>query len=80
MSTAKHPLFEATMARISLGAVPIDGIYWIDPKLAGGARATGVTDPGGSSKRVEVRTEAGEVARTSRSPFLLSLARLLRWS
>ena len=32
MSTSKHSLYEAILARISLGAVPIDGIYWFDPK------------------------------------------------
>jgi hypothetical protein len=34
MSTSKHSLYEAVLARISLGAVPIDGIYWFDPKAA----------------------------------------------
>lgn len=29
---SKHSLYEAVLARISLGAVPIDGIYWFDPK------------------------------------------------
>ena len=32
MNTRKHSLYEAVLARISLGAVPIDGIYWFDPK------------------------------------------------
>ena len=77
MSTSKQSQFEAAMARISFGAVPIDGIYWLDPKLAAGTRSTGVTDPDSSSKRVEARAEADEVARTNRSPVLLSLTRLL---
>jgi hypothetical protein len=77
MSTSKQSQFEAAMARISFGAVPIDGIYWLDPKMAAGARAAGVTDPDSSSKRVEVRAEADGVARTKRSPILLSLTRLL---
>jgi hypothetical protein len=34
MSTSKHSLYEAVLARISLGAVPIDGIYWFDPKVS----------------------------------------------
>ena len=34
MKTSKHSLYEAVLARISLGAVPIDGIYWFDPKTA----------------------------------------------
>ena len=77
MSTSKQSQFEAAMARISFGAVPIDGIYWLDPKLAAGKPTAGVTDPGSSSKRVEVRAEAGEVARPKPAPVLLSLARLL---
>jgi hypothetical protein len=32
MKTCKHSLYEAVLARISLGAVPVDGIYWFDPK------------------------------------------------
>jgi hypothetical protein len=32
VNTRKHSLYEAVLARISLGAVPIDGIYWFDPK------------------------------------------------
>jgi hypothetical protein len=32
MSKAKHTLFETVLARMSLGAVPMDGIYWFDPK------------------------------------------------
>ena len=34
VNTPKHSLYEAVLARISLGAVPIDGIYWFDPKAA----------------------------------------------
>jgi hypothetical protein len=32
MKTSKRSLYEAVLARLSLGAVPIDGIYWFDPK------------------------------------------------
>jgi hypothetical protein len=39
MSTSKHSLFEAVLARISLGAVPMDGIYWFDPKAIAHAAA-----------------------------------------
>jgi hypothetical protein len=80
MSTSKQSQFEAAMERISFGAVPIDGIYWLDPKLAAGTRATGVTDPDSSPKTVKARAEADEVARTNRPPILLSLARLFGWS
>jgi len=38
MSKAKHTLIEAVLARMSLGAVPMDGIYWIDPKAVRAAR------------------------------------------
>jgi hypothetical protein len=77
MTISKHSQFEAAMERISFGAVPIDGIFWLDPKVAAGRRANGGTDPGSSSKRVEARAKADEVARTDRWPVLLSLARLL---
>jgi len=33
MSKSKHALFEAVLARMSLGAVPMDGVYWFDPKV-----------------------------------------------
>jgi hypothetical protein len=29
---SKHSLYEAVLARIGSGAVPMDGIYWFDPK------------------------------------------------
>ena len=32
MNTSRQSRFEAVLARISLGAVPMDGIYWLDPK------------------------------------------------
>lgn len=32
MSKSKHTLFEAVLARMSFGAVPMDGVYWFDPK------------------------------------------------
>jgi hypothetical protein len=34
VNTHKQTRFEALVARISRGAVPIDGIYWLDPKDA----------------------------------------------
>ena len=35
MNTPKRTLFQAVLARISFGAVPVDGSYWFDPKEAG---------------------------------------------
>jgi hypothetical protein len=35
MNTHKPTLFQAVLARISFGAVPVDGSYWFDPKDAG---------------------------------------------
>ncbi|HEY3785110.1 MAG TPA: hypothetical protein VGL55_07520 [Steroidobacteraceae bacterium] len=32
MSVAKPSLFEAILARLSLGAIPVDGTHWFDPK------------------------------------------------
>ena len=40
MSIHKQSLFQAILARISLGAVPVDGSYWFDPKDAGTAKVT----------------------------------------
>ena len=33
MSKSKHTLIEAVLARMSLGAVPMGGFYWVDPKI-----------------------------------------------
>jgi hypothetical protein len=32
MKIHRHTLFEAVLARLSFGAVPVDGSYWFDPK------------------------------------------------
>jgi hypothetical protein len=34
MSTRSPSLFQTILARISFGAVPVDGHYWFDPKNA----------------------------------------------
>ncbi len=34
MSKSKQALAEAILARMSLGAVPMDGLYWIDVQAA----------------------------------------------
>jgi hypothetical protein len=47
MKTSKPSLYEAVLARISLGAVPIDGIYWFDPKAAGRADVSKQSKPAG---------------------------------
>jgi hypothetical protein len=39
MDTQKPTLFQAVLARISFGAVPVDGSHWCDPKDAGIADA-----------------------------------------
>ncbi|HET9390385.1 MAG TPA: hypothetical protein VFO44_12120 [Steroidobacteraceae bacterium] len=36
MSARKPSLFEAILARISLGSTPVDGSYWFDPKPSDG--------------------------------------------
>jgi len=38
MNTHRQTLFQAVLARLSFGAVPIDGSYWFDPKQAGTSR------------------------------------------
>ena len=64
MNTSRQSRFEAVLARISLGAVPMDGIYWIDPK--GSAAAC-------SSKRAQPSQAADR-------PAWPSLTKLLRRS
>lgn len=59
MTTHKQTLFQAVLARISLGAVPVDGHYWFDPRDAGIAP-------------VEARPKTPE---TEWSPLSLSLFR-----
>jgi hypothetical protein len=60
MNTHKQTLYQAFLGRISRGAVPMDGIYWIDPKDAGKADA-GIADAGKVDAR---KADAG----TSKSP------------
>jgi hypothetical protein len=37
MNIRTHSFFQAIFARISLGAVPVDGSFWFDPKRTGTA-------------------------------------------
>ena len=39
MKTHKERLYQAVLERMSRGAVPMDGILWLDPKLATQAQA-----------------------------------------
>jgi hypothetical protein len=49
MSTRNQSLFEAILARISFGSVPVDGMYWFDPR-AQFDRSSGVSrEHGGCS-------------------------------
>jgi hypothetical protein len=48
MNIHKQRLYRAVLARISLGAVPVDGIYWFDPKGAGTPKDAGIPDAGTS--------------------------------
>jgi hypothetical protein len=32
MSSHSHSLFQAILARLSFGAVPVDGVHWSDPR------------------------------------------------
>jgi hypothetical protein len=38
MNIRKSTFFQAIFARISLGAVPVDGSFWFDPKRTGTAK------------------------------------------
>ena len=62
MNIHKHTLFQAVLARISRGAVPVDGAYWFDPKEAGAAQSS----------------KPAPVPDADWSPVSLSLSRLLR--
>jgi hypothetical protein len=38
MKMSRHTLTQTILARLSFGAVPLDGLYWFDPRdLAGSA-------------------------------------------
>jgi hypothetical protein len=39
MNIRRHSFFQAIFARLSLGAVPVDGSFWFDPKRTGTAKA-----------------------------------------
>ena len=69
MNIHKQRRFEAFVARISRGAVPIDGVYWLDPKDARVAGAMLAKSP-----------KRAAVPETDRSPVFLPLLRLLRRS
>ena len=65
----RQTLFQAVLARISFGAVPVDGSYWFDPKDAGLADA-------GTSKWRKRRA----VPEPDWSPVGVSLSRPFRRS
>ena len=64
MNTSRQSRFEAVLARISRGAVPMDGIYWLDPK---GSAADGC------AKRAQA-------PQANRSPVWPAFTKLLRRS
>jgi len=53
--------FQALLARISRGAVPMDGIYWLEPKDGGkadvGTARPDTADPGTSKPRRDAAPE-----------------------
>jgi len=51
MSKSKHALAEAILARISLGAVPMDGVYWFDPKALRGRDSSDKSDAAKDSEK-----------------------------
>lgn len=40
MNTHRQTLFQAVLARLTFGAVPVDGSYWFDPRDAQASRTT----------------------------------------
>ena len=39
MNIRKQTRYQAVLERMSFGAVPVDGIYWLDPKASAAAAA-----------------------------------------
>jgi hypothetical protein len=37
MNSREQRRYQAVLERMSFGAVPVDGIYWLDPKQSAGA-------------------------------------------
>lgn len=64
MNTHKQTLFQTVLARLSFGAVPVDGAYWFDPKHAADQR----------------RPKPASVPDADWSPVSLSLSRRIRRS
>ena len=62
MNTPKSSLFQAILARLSFGTVPVDGAYWFDPRHTGPAEAP----------------KRPEVPHVDWSPISISLSRHLR--
>jgi hypothetical protein len=65
MSNSKHTLAEAILTRMSLGAVPMDGVYWFDPKAArkqaeSALASAGAESPVGGNERMKVSSESGQ--------------------
>jgi hypothetical protein len=69
MNIHGQTLFQAVLARISFGAVPVDGSYWFDPKDAG------IADAGAMKSR-----QRGAIQDTHWSPVSLPFSRPLRRS
>ena len=64
MSTSKQSRFEAALARISLGAVPMDGILWIDPK---GYRSESRAKGGDANVRDAAKGVTGAPAKAAKN-------------
>jgi hypothetical protein len=67
MNKHKQALFQAVLARISLGAVPVDGVYWFDPKDARAAAPPSAPVP------------AADTGRSPVSPSWPQVLGRLRW-
>jgi hypothetical protein len=66
MSIRRHALFEAILARLSFGAVPVDGIHWLDPR-----------DAAAPKPRRSAAASDEDRPGADRSPISLSLTRRL---
>ncbi len=44
MFTPKRSLFQTVLARLSLGAIPVGGTYWFEPKATEGKKGVSTPD------------------------------------
>jgi len=76
MNTHRQTRLQALLERISFGAMPVDGMYWIDPKDVQLAQARIAS----SREQATAQNEGAAAADADRSPVSFSWLRPLRRS